>query len=344
MRSLFANLRVLVLPFNATSGRRIIVDGINGFIDFYNSVNALRMRLMSDTAQGQIRFYPSTGLGDGTVYALIDSRSYGGGSAAGVLIRGTVDGSGNSMSTYWAPNLWRSGYQGSDFSAQGGLYYADTDSLLFGEFVSDVLNSGGVCQIDGAWYGLWFDNTHMIAGVVAFKSGGNNIARLEAYDDTGTTVKARVGVSESGSVTVTGDDILFNGFGILSQFGDNIETSSTSSFTTTETVTDQITVPLVDGDIYEVWWTGGIQASVATDTLLFRIRADSVVGTQLAGGRVIPGTTASYGPVTLRARYTATATGNKTFCVTGVRNAGTGNFIRIGAADNQSIISVRRLG
>ena len=41
MRSFLAALRTLVLPYGATSGRRIVLDGINGEIDLYNDSNEL---------------------------------------------------------------------------------------------------------------------------------------------------------------------------------------------------------------------------------------------------------------------------------------------------------------
>jgi hypothetical protein len=41
MKSFFAALRTLVLPFGATTGRRIILDGVNGVIDVYDASGAL---------------------------------------------------------------------------------------------------------------------------------------------------------------------------------------------------------------------------------------------------------------------------------------------------------------
>lgn len=46
MRSAFAVfLRGFTLPFGATTGRRIVFDGVNGTIEFYDASNNLRMRL-----------------------------------------------------------------------------------------------------------------------------------------------------------------------------------------------------------------------------------------------------------------------------------------------------------
>lgn len=343
MKSAIAALRTLVLPFGATTGRRIIIDGVNGLIDFYNSSSALRMRMLSDTAQGQIRFYPAAGLGAGLVYALIDSTSYSGGTA-GILIRGTIDGSSNSMATLWAPNLWRSGYQSAAFAAMGGLFYADANLAQEGWFSSDVLYAGTAFQNTGAFCGIWVDNTHFKAGLTAFESAGVSMARLSAREDTGTTTQASVTVTEAGDVAVVGATFKHGADTVLTLANVNIETTTTAGFTTTETVTDTVAANLVSGALYEVMWTGGVQSTTATDTLLFRIRGDNLAGTQLAGGRLVPGTASSAGPMLLRAYFTAAATASKTFVVTGVRNAGAGTITRIGAADNQSILSVKRVG
>jgi len=45
VRSFLASLRTLVLPFNATSGRRIILDGVNGVIELYRSDDTLALRI-----------------------------------------------------------------------------------------------------------------------------------------------------------------------------------------------------------------------------------------------------------------------------------------------------------
>jgi hypothetical protein len=45
MRSIIAALRSLVLPFGATTGRRIVLDGVAGTISIYDAANVLRIRL-----------------------------------------------------------------------------------------------------------------------------------------------------------------------------------------------------------------------------------------------------------------------------------------------------------
>jgi hypothetical protein len=45
VRSILANLRTLVLPAGVTTGRRILLDGVNGIIAFYDAANALRIQM-----------------------------------------------------------------------------------------------------------------------------------------------------------------------------------------------------------------------------------------------------------------------------------------------------------
>lgn len=52
MRSIIAALRTLVLPFGATSGRRIIIDGVNGVIESYDSNGDIRIQIGGSTPGG----------------------------------------------------------------------------------------------------------------------------------------------------------------------------------------------------------------------------------------------------------------------------------------------------
>jgi hypothetical protein len=57
MRSAFAVfLRGFVLPFGATTGRRIVFDGVNGTIQFYDSSNNLRLQI-STGLPSEIQFF-----------------------------------------------------------------------------------------------------------------------------------------------------------------------------------------------------------------------------------------------------------------------------------------------
>lgn len=117
-------------------------------------------------------------------------------------------------------------------------------------------------------------------------------------------------------------------------------TSSTSSFTTTETVTDTVTASLVNGHTYEVSHSGIWNSSVAGDDVSVRMREDSVSGTAMNGFDVRCASATRYYGVWVRARYTASATGSKTFVVTGQRMAGSGNIIRAASSANPSLLTV----
>src|SRR5262245_9942868 len=49
MRDIIATLRTLTLPFGATSGKRIVLDGVNGTITVYDADGDIRIRLGSSS-------------------------------------------------------------------------------------------------------------------------------------------------------------------------------------------------------------------------------------------------------------------------------------------------------
>lgn len=87
MRSFFAALRTLVLPYGQTSGRRIILDGVNGRIDVYNALDQLITRIDStgyhlyDAGGTEIGILDNVGLFLDTVAGVIRLES-----AVGVLV------------------------------------------------------------------------------------------------------------------------------------------------------------------------------------------------------------------------------------------------------------------
>lgn len=117
-------------------------------------------------------------------------------------------------------------------------------------------------------------------------------------------------------------------------------TSSTSTFTTTETLTDTITASLVNGHTYEVSHSAIWNSSVAGDDVSVRLREDSVTGTAMNGFDVRCASSTRYYGVWVRARYTASVTGSKTFIVSGQRMSGTGNIIRAASSANPSLLTV----
>lgn len=127
---------------------------------------------------------------------------------------------------------------------------------------------------------------------------------------------------------------------------DTIEVADSATFTTTETVLITLTVPVVSGRTYSVDGKLRIQSTVGgiAEGCQVRIREDNVTGNEL--DRLIinvatTATTVGYGGMLL-SRYTAVATGNKTFVVTGVRITGaTGTFRMEGSAASPNILAVR---
>lgn len=115
--------------------------------------------------------------------------------------------------------------------------------------------------------------------------------------------------------------------------GERIATDSvnanSSTFTTTETQLMSVTAPLVDGRTYRVRFLGRFGSDAADDKAWSRIREDNTSGTVIGQSQVLVATTSTvgWGPVVVEAEYTASATANKTFVVTGVRNGGTGNLL-----------------
>lgn len=111
MKSLVAALRTLVLPFGATTGRRIVLDGTNGLIAIYDGNNVLRLRLgsasdniemfsgqASESLAANLQAYPlgSAGVGTRRIGLIYESGSFAGRTKAVIDLNsesfdGTVD-------------------------------------------------------------------------------------------------------------------------------------------------------------------------------------------------------------------------------------------------------------
>lgn len=101
--------------------------------------------------------------------------------------------------------------------------------------------------------------------------------------------------------------------------------TDSGTWTTTETVADSVTAPLVSGRTYRIRWSGGLVSTVAADIVLVRMREDNVTGTLINERNVYISSTSTAGNgFTMEGRYTAVATADKTFVVSGIRNGGTG--------------------
>lgn len=112
----------------------------------------------------------------------------------------------------------------------------------------------------------------------------------------------------------------------------DIDTANSGNVTGTETIIMTLTEALNIGATYRLSFRGHIDTSVSGDDASVKIREDDASGTILnQHGFDIP--SASFPVlVSLEGEYTATVDGNKTFVVTLVRTAGTGNLVKVGAA------------
>ncbi len=104
-----------------------------------------------------------------------------------------------------------------------------------------------------------------------------------------------------------------------------ISTVPLGGITTTETTFISVTAPLVNGRTYRVRLISHIGSSVNGDRGLVRIREDDDTGTQLQVERIHIPVAGSY-PGHTEVEYTATASGDKTFVATLVRESGTGSM------------------
>ena len=127
---------------------------------------------------------------------------------------------------------------------------------------------------------------------------------------------------------------------------DQIEVVDSATFTTTETIIITLTVPLVNGRTYSIDAKVRMQSTSAgiNEICLVRIREDNATGNELDRIPICIATTLTtfgYGG-DLLARFTAVATGNKTFVVTGVRAAGAAGTQRMEASGaSPNILAVR---
>lgn len=120
----------------------------------------------------------------------------------------------------------------------------------------------------------------------------------------------------------------------------SVRTSTVGTFTTTETIVDTITVPLVSGRTYGIFSQADAQSSVANDQVIYSLREDDAAGTRIAVTRLTClGTNAPF-PGRLYGEYTAVASGDKTFVVTMVRTVGTGNITASGGTTQKMYLYV----
>lgn len=113
------------------------------------------------------------------------------------------------------------------------------------------------------------------------------------------------------------------------------------TFTTTRTILDTITVPVVAGRRYRILWDGEFQSSVAADLVRGQIHdgaltTDPAIQLRQVGCPVL---NQAY-PLIMRCYFNATVTGNETFVATAARLTGTGNITAIANANSPTLFYV----
>lgn len=137
----------------------------------------------------------------------------------------------------------------------------------------------------------------------------------------------------------------FSGQMIGQEVGTSAETSDSSTFTTTETQIGAVTFSEVLGNVYRIRVPVQLSSATVTDIVQATLREDSIAGAEVHSGRGPMQTSDEARPfiIYLEYRYTATATGSKTFVVTGDRIAGGGNCKREAGTTHPQRITVTRV-
>lgn len=112
-----------------------------------------------------------------------------------------------------------------------------------------------------------------------------------------------------------------------------IRDTNSAAFTA-ETVTDTVTASLIEGLTYTVNSFTLARSSAAGDRDLIRVREDSVSGNTLRSANVFIQATGADFHLFQEVLYTAVATGDKTFVLTGNRGAGTGSITHTAGTAN----------
>lgn len=128
------------------------------------------------------------------------------------------------------------------------------------------------------------------------------------------------------------------------QVGTTYNNTSSGTFTAAETITDSITVAVVAGRTYQIEHTGSWRSTVANDVIDSWIHEDNLAGTILQRNRAAIPTASGAKQETLRTQWTAGASGNKTFVVSGQRYSGTGTCSRYGSGTIRSYLTVVEIG
>lgn len=126
------------------------------------------------------------------------------------------------------------------------------------------------------------------------------------------------------------------------EFVETNATSSGSAFSTTTTELLSVTASLVDGGVYRISWDIGLVGTTAEWCTLFCYTPNSG-GTQLTDRAYPLAGTSTISFASGFVTYTATATGDKTFKLYGVRALGTHTMYMFGAAAAPARLTVERV-
>lgn len=135
-------------------------------------------------------------------------------------------------------------------------------------------------------------------------------------------------IGSRGSLLILGGTAT-GGASPVRRIGTSIMVTDSATFTTTAVQVASITVPLVSGSVYRVTFDGSFDTTVTGDIVRARIFENSTAGTQLQARDT--GSMNAAGLVTalhMEVEFPAVTTGNKTFVVTGERDAGSGDIVR----------------
>ena len=184
-------------------------------------------------------------------------------------------------------------------------------------------------------------------GTVTEASSANRFLVILDGDEVEISVTSMVGLAfvgqrvyvimipPAGNYAIGGVSRIFPGQRIAT----STETTVSAGFTA-ETIINTVTAELVSGRTYSIGLFTGITSTVAGDNAEYRIREDSVAGTQLQVIRKDLLATNITEVLFLYAQYTAVATGSKTFVGTGFRQAGTGTLTRNSSTTSPSYMYV----
>lgn len=117
--------------------------------------------------------------------------------------------------------------------------------------------------------------------------------------------------------------------------------TNVGTFTTTRTILDTITVPVVAGRRYRLTWDGEFQSSVAGDLVRAQIHDGALTTDTVIQLRQVqcPIINQAF-PVIMRCFFTASVTGNETFVATAARLTGTGNITAIANSQSPTLFEV----